>query len=270
MIPNKLKVLSKAYIFIIPIVNLFRTPESTSQPQEPSGKQTILEPDTSKTVTEKEEADKPVETRDNSKQDPQIDTKSTSTHETAVNSVTTPTMDVITIVWYFSTFIALVAFFVVMVCSDKYCTRGATKPEDTVITAPATPAPSYREFAPPSYDSVMKKYKSRVFIIPMLNESGELKSPDEATAAAVATVIESSQSHLVHVEVQKPVQQVQTAVAAATVEENSQSKDSAETAIQNKPAAATNATEDQLMVIVVLNEMEESKMGAGGEDNLSR
>lgn len=115
-------------------------------------------------------------------------------HETALNSVTSPTMDVITIVWYFSTFIALVAFFVVMVCSDKYCTRSSAKPEEAVTTAPATPAPSYREFAPPSYDSVMKKNKNRIFIIPMLNENGELKGPmDESIPTPSASIEESPQ-----------------------------------------------------------------------------
>lgn len=215
--------------------------------------------------------EKTPDSTDTPTKDIQVDPKSTN-HTTAVNSVTTPTMDVITIVWYFSTFIALVAFFVVMVCSDKYCTRTRSKPEETVITAPATPAPSYREFAPPSYDSVMKKYKSRVFIIPMLNESGELKVPDEttttttnalSTAAAAATVAVDvePQSHLVQVEVQKPVLQ-QVTIA----EENSQCKD---TNNGNGGSEQQSSTGDQLMVVVVLNENHEIK-SATGEDNVSR
>uniref|UniRef100_A0A1B0CIY9 Putative conserved plasma membrane protein n=1 Tax=Lutzomyia longipalpis TaxID=7200 RepID=A0A1B0CIY9_LUTLO len=79
-------------------------------------------------------------------------------------------MDTITIIWYLSTFVALVAFFVVMACSDNYCGR-PRKPEEPPTTAPPTPAPSYREFAPPSYDSVMKRYKNRVFIIPVSDSS---------------------------------------------------------------------------------------------------
>ena len=75
-------------------------------------------------------------------------------------------MDVITIIWYFSTFVALVAFFIVMACSETTCGRGR-KPEVIPERAPPTPAPSYREFAPPSYDTVMEKYKNRVFIIPV-------------------------------------------------------------------------------------------------------
>ncbi|XP_059620137.1 uncharacterized protein LOC132264087 [Phlebotomus argentipes] len=84
-------------------------------------------------------------------------------------------MDTITIIWYFSTFVALVAFFVVMACSDNYCGR-PRKPEEPPTTAPPTPAPSYREFAPPSYDSVMKRYKNRVFIVPV-SESNTDQAP---------------------------------------------------------------------------------------------
>lgn len=168
-------------------------------------------------------------------------------HSTAVNSVTSPTMDVITIVWYFSTFIALVAFFVVMVCSDKYCTRQSTKPEEPTITAPATPAPSYREFAPPSYDSVMNKYKSRVFIIPMLNESGELKVPDEVSAGESA---QQQQQHQVQVEVLKPVQN-------ATATEDNEKVESAV-----KPATVDAG---ELVVVVVIDEGQENKNVSASE-----
>ena len=156
---------------------------------------------TQKTTTEQEQED--GTTKDVPK-DPAAAAKGDSKleHTTAVNSVTSPTMDVITIIWYFSTFIALVAFFVVMVCSDKYCTRGS-KPEETVVSVPSTPAPSYREFAPPSYDSVMKKHKSRVFIIPMLNESGELKVPDEIVGGGGSLTPADAQGQLQQVVVQK-------------------------------------------------------------------
>lgn len=165
-----------------------------------------------------------------------------------VVSVTSPTMDVITIIWYFSTFIALVAFFVVMVCSDKYCTRVLAKPEETVISAPATPAPSYREFAPPSYESVMKKYKSRVFIIPMLNERGELKVPDEP-----AMVPSTPASTVIEVEVQKPPE-----------EEVSHCKAAAET--QVKSVLTPPKDEGQLMVVVVVNENQMSNKSASESD----
>lgn len=73
-------------------------------------------------------------------------------------------MDVITIIWYFSTFLLLILFFVVMVCSDNVCNRQEVKPEEPPVESPPTPAPSYREFAPPGYDTVMKKYKNRLTI----------------------------------------------------------------------------------------------------------
>jgi hypothetical protein len=75
-------------------------------------------------------------------------------------------MDLITIVWYFSTFFALIAFFIYMACADK-CHR--RKP--AVVARPVTPAPSYKNFAPPSYDTAIKKMKStRVFIVPIHGE----------------------------------------------------------------------------------------------------
>lgn len=75
-------------------------------------------------------------------------------------------MDVITIVWYVSTFIALAAFFFLMACSDRKCGRTAPAAEqaDTVALPPPTPAPSYSEFAPPSYESVVK---DGIFVIPL-------------------------------------------------------------------------------------------------------
>lgn len=85
-------------------------------------------------------------------------------------------MDVITIIWYVSTFVALGAFFFLMACSDKRCGRGeaSTEQTDTVQLPPPTPAPSYSEFAPPSYESVVK---DGIFVIPMPNENKELPPP---------------------------------------------------------------------------------------------
>ncbi|KAL5289262.1 hypothetical protein ACFFRR_009430 [Megaselia abdita] len=76
------------------------------------------------------------------------------------------TMDVITVIWYVSTFVALGAFFFLMACSDRKCGRPdpATEQADTVPLPPPTPAPSYSEFAPPSYESVVK---DGIFVIQM-------------------------------------------------------------------------------------------------------
>lgn len=99
-------------------------------------------------------------------------------------------MDLITIIWYFSTFLLLILFFVVMVCSDNVCNRRRSKPEDIPVIAPPTPAPSYREFAPPGYDTVMKKYKNRIYIVP-LEDSNE---PGIFQPAMVAPVTSSFSS----------------------------------------------------------------------------
>jgi len=76
-------------------------------------------------------------------------------------------MDAITIIWYLTTFTALIGFFVVMACTENGCgRRQLIKPPEA--TCPPTPCPSYKHFAPPSYDSVMKKYKTpKVFIVPV-------------------------------------------------------------------------------------------------------
>jgi len=48
------------------------------------------------------------------------------------------------------------------------------------LRAPPTPSPSYSEFAPPSYDTVIKMQhaaKTSVFVIPFSNKAGELGAP---------------------------------------------------------------------------------------------
>lgn len=82
-------------------------------------------------------------------------------------------MDTLTVIWYFSTFLVLVAFFAVMACSDSHCGR-TRKPEVPALTPPPTPAPSYREFAPPSYDSVA----NGIFII-SIDEKANIETPSE-------------------------------------------------------------------------------------------
>uniref|UniRef100_A0A182YC15 Uncharacterized protein n=1 Tax=Anopheles stephensi TaxID=30069 RepID=A0A182YC15_ANOST len=90
---------------------------------------------------------------------------STTTHD-RVLFTDTPVMDAITIVWYLATFIALISFFLVMACADRNrC--GTRKPSAEELPPPPTPAPSYRQFAPPSYDSlVFEKDNDSIFIIP--------------------------------------------------------------------------------------------------------
>lgn len=86
------------------------------------------------------------------------------------NELSQTAMDIITIVWYVATFLALAAFFLLMACSDRRCTenRGNVLSHEAPI-APPTPSPSYSEFAPPSYETVIKMQhdaKTSVFVIP--------------------------------------------------------------------------------------------------------
>lgn len=86
------------------------------------------------------------------------------------NELSQTAMDIITIVWYVATFLALAAFFLLMACSDRRCTenRGNVLHHEAPI-APPTPSPSYSEFAPPSYETVVKMHhdaKTSVFVIP--------------------------------------------------------------------------------------------------------
>lgn len=77
-------------------------------------------------------------------------------------------MDALTIIWYLTTFTALFGFFIVMACTENSCQQRRIKPPDNTRTNPPTPCPSYKNFAPPSYGSVMKKLKDqKVFIVPV-------------------------------------------------------------------------------------------------------
>lgn len=92
----------------------------------------------------------------------------------------TPTMDLITIVWYVATLIALISFFVVMACADtNKCFT--PKPPDVETPVPPTPAPSYRLFAPPSYESVIEKGPDSIFIIP-IDDNGREQFTDDLMA----------------------------------------------------------------------------------------
>lgn len=95
-----------------------------------------------------------------------------------VSKVSKATMDIITVIWYLSTFLALAAFFFLMACSDRRCNRSAMQNQDQAIPPPPTPAPSYSEFAPPSYESVIKQATAAggIFVVPV-----DHKIPDNKT-----------------------------------------------------------------------------------------
>ncbi|XP_034652851.1 uncharacterized protein LOC117891481 [Drosophila subobscura] len=96
------------------------------------------------------------------------------------NELSQTAMDVITIVWYVATFLALAAFFMLMACSDRRCrdmrrNHSGAGAQSEGVRAPPTPSPSYSEFAPPSYDTVIKMQhaaKTSVFVIPF-NKASE-------------------------------------------------------------------------------------------------
>ncbi|XP_030557873.1 uncharacterized protein LOC115760587 isoform X1 [Drosophila novamexicana] len=107
------------------------------------------------------------------------------------NELSQTAMDVITIVWYVATFLALAAFFMLMACSDRRCRdmrgRQANATPNETQRAPPTPSPSYSEFAPPSYDTVIKMQhaaKTSIFVIPFNSEG---KGNDESNASPVST-----------------------------------------------------------------------------------
>lgn len=104
-----------------------------------------------------------------------------------LNTVT-PTMDLITIIWYVATLIALISFFVVMACADT--NRCFTpKPPEVEAPVPPTPAPSYRLFAPPSYESVIEKRPESIFIIPIHDSSSSREQFTENLVVNLSNVI---------------------------------------------------------------------------------
>ncbi|XP_050092537.1 uncharacterized protein LOC126575731 [Anopheles aquasalis] len=112
---------------------------------------------------------------------------STTTHD-RVLFTDTPVMDAITIIWYVATFIALISFFLVMACADRNRCR-SRKPVDPEVTPPPTPAPSYRFFAPPSYDSLeFDKDTDSIFIIPYDNRSVSADDPQRCAEGLASTL----------------------------------------------------------------------------------
>lgn len=77
-------------------------------------------------------------------------------------------MDTVTLIWYLTTFTALLGFFIVMACTENTCNRRSNAKPAERRNATPSPCPSYKHFAPPTYASVMKKFKDpKVFIVPV-------------------------------------------------------------------------------------------------------
>ncbi|XP_053674969.1 uncharacterized protein LOC128725264 [Anopheles nili] len=126
-----------------------------------------------------------------------VTTQSTGTTHDRVLFTESPVMDVITLIWYLATFFALIAFFLVMACADRHRCR-SRKPATEDRTAPPTPAPSYRQFAPPTYDSlVFEKDNDSIFIIPYdsVIENGHQRNAEDL-ASNLEQIIEPASPRL--------------------------------------------------------------------------
>lgn len=102
----------------------------------------------------------------------QVDEKTNKPRLLSTSSGEPLGMDSLTLIWYLTTFTCLLGFFVVMACTEKSCHGSReSKPQETG-TCPPTPCPSYKNFAPPSYESVMDKFNNqRIFIVPVHDNS---------------------------------------------------------------------------------------------------
>lgn len=88
-------------------------------------------------------------------------------------------MDSWSVVWYIASFSGLIAFFLVVSCSEWCCRKGSSPspayPPPNVPPSPTpssmTPPPDYELFAPPSYDLVQadteKKDFFEVYVVPV-------------------------------------------------------------------------------------------------------
>ncbi|CAH0556141.1 unnamed protein product [Brassicogethes aeneus] len=80
------------------------------------------------------------------------------------------------VVWYIASFGGLVAFFLVVSCSEWCCRRNASRncrssSDSTRQVAPDVPPPSYEQFAPPPYESLTlkggEKSEFDVYVVPV-------------------------------------------------------------------------------------------------------
>lgn len=55
-------------------------------------------------------------------------------------------MDSLTIIWYITTFIALLGFFIVMACTENSCVQNHSRKPIEDSSKPPSPCPSYKNF----------------------------------------------------------------------------------------------------------------------------
>lgn len=120
-------------------------------------------------------------------------------------------MESLTIAWYALTILIVVIFLVIIIFTKSKCvTRPPQRSADPVKPlpsrqpAPLTPAPAYSEFAPPSYDEVVRQYVPKnasssstpigtpsIFVI-TLNEKQSSSCQQQQQQAAVTSPIASA------------------------------------------------------------------------------
>lgn len=123
----------------------------------------------------------------------EVDDRSTNSTSEGVQSAPHSPLDPWSIVWYIGSFGGLVAFFLVVSCSEWCCRRGARpigitysqsgESSSTSAGTQDTPPPPYHLFAPPPYDSIYygdvtdknsaKKMDIFVIAVPVHGASGQ-------------------------------------------------------------------------------------------------
>lgn len=90
-----------------------------------------------------------------------------------------PPLDSWSVVWYIASFGGLIAFFLIISCSEWCCRKSSRSssayPRSSISPVPSivpeTPPPSYDHFAPPSYDSLTgrshEKGEFDVYVVPV-------------------------------------------------------------------------------------------------------
>ncbi|XP_060528392.1 uncharacterized protein LOC132703260 [Cylas formicarius] len=100
-----------------------------------------------------------------------------------VDEQDTATLDTWSVIWYIASFGGLIVFFLIVSCSEWCCRRNARRNftrnsnvQSVNVAVPETPPPSYDQFAPPDYESLVygrngrngtEKSKYDVFVVPV-------------------------------------------------------------------------------------------------------
>jgi hypothetical protein len=96
---------------------------------------------------------------------------------------------------YLITITCLLGFFVVIIYKETSGQRNVAKPPDAQ-TSPPTPCPSYKNFAPPNYGSVMKKLKNqKAYIVPVHEgDNNPFQNAQTSTTVVVNVEVDKNDS----------------------------------------------------------------------------